>query len=177
MLCGECMINRRTIVASVASATSILVAGCAASSDRYPSLAIREAERVEGSFQVSATPLPGPTPVSETTLSRVQQLVGDARAAHEQFLTSASSAERSVRSAIGSDATSNAWASAQVDLADLDSHRSIAAIALGDLDLLYVDSTISFSERDEIDAARKTVVGMISEEDAILARLRGDLAR
>ena len=51
-----------------------------------------------------------------------------------------------------------------------------AAIALGSLDLLYVDATLSFEERDEVGAARAEVLAMIDEEDRILADLRGQLA-
>ena len=39
-----------------------LLAGCAADTDRYPSLAIRDVERVSGTFEVAeGDPAPAPT--------------------------------------------------------------------------------------------------------------------
>ena len=59
--------------------------------------------------------------------------------------------------------------------------RSEAMIALADLDSLYVDArnqavpTGGSGDVDAIGATRADVIGMIGEEDAILASLRGRL--
>ncbi|HCJ22795.1 MAG TPA: hypothetical protein DHV64_14940, partial [Erythrobacter sp.] len=74
-------------------------------------------------------------------------------------------------SAIGSDS----WATAQVALADLDSARSIAATALGDLDILYTAATVQAQDSAAIAAARETVIALVREEDDVLARLRAQI--
>ncbi|WP_427965790.1 hypothetical protein [Altererythrobacter sp.] len=149
------------------------VSGCASSGSHYPSLAIRDAERVQGSFAVAEgeNQVPVPAPAGEETLSRVQSLVGQAHSAHDGFLEAVSGAERAVNSAAGQAVSDNSWASAQVALADLESQRSNATLALGDLDLLYTDATLSFMERDRIDSARNEVQALIGQEDDTLARL------
>ena len=48
---------------------------------------------------------------------------------------------------------------------------------LGDLDLMYVDTTLAFEAREEVAAARDRATAMLREEDAILARLREILPR
>ncbi|MBL4717120.1 MAG: hypothetical protein JKZ02_01450, partial [Erythrobacter sp.] len=64
---------------------------------------------------------------------------------------------------------------AQVALADLDSARSIAAIALGDLDILYTAATVQAEDATPIAAARMTVIALVAEEDDVLARLRAQV--
>jgi hypothetical protein len=104
---------------------------------------------------------------------RIASHRSDAKAAHANFIAATGSTERLIRAARGSGPDSNSWAAAQIALADLDSLRSIAAIALGDLDLLYVDSSVEFARRTEIAEAREQVLVLINEEDRELARLRG----
>ena len=152
---------------------ALALSACAAGSDAYPSLAIRDAERVEGSFEpdAAATPAPAPAPPSAELVARLAQLREEAAGAHREFLSSVPDAERLAAAAgeVGSDG----WASAQVALADLDSARSKAAVALGDLDVLFVDATLAADRRDAIAATRAEVVRLIGEQDAVLARLRG----
>ncbi|WP_061922518.1 hypothetical protein [Altererythrobacter epoxidivorans] len=153
------------------------VSGCASGSGDYPSLAIREAERVQGTFPVegadgAATTPAGPAPVDASTLEKAAIWLDQAKASHARFLEAVPQAQRTVANA-GSGPDSTSWGSAQVALADLDSHRSDTAIALGDLDLAYVDATLSFVEREQIGQIRESVVALIGEEDDVLARLRG----
>ena len=80
------MIDRKHLVFPFAA---LLVAGCAASSDRYPSLAVRDVERAEGTFD----PVPGPqldVPEVEVDVgpdlgAGLTSLVADAQAAHTAF--------------------------------------------------------------------------------------------
>ena len=97
------MIDRKHLVFPFAA---LLVAGCAASSDRYPSLAVRDVERAEGTFD----PVPGPqldVPEVEVDVgpdlgAGLTSLVADAQAAHTAFTDAVPAAERSVRAASGS---------------------------------------------------------------------------
>lgn len=149
---------------------------CAASSDRYPSLAIRDAERVQGSFEAPSSEALLPTPASAESLANAESLLQSANDSHRKFLASVAGARSAVANA-GSGIESNSWANAQVVLADLDSRRSETAIALGELDLMFTDATLGFTERAEIEAVRAQVIAMVAEEDAVLAQLRGTLSR
>lgn len=168
------MVGQRLPLVLAASALSLALAACAGSSDRYPSLAIREVERVEGTFR-PVTPEPeflAPAQAPAGQKAQLESLVAQASAAHRQFLAAAP-VTRDLILAIGEHGPEdNSWASAQVALADLDSHRSSAAIALADLDLLYATASTDFVERQEIDAARDQVIDWIRQEDDILAGLR-----
>lgn len=157
----------------------ILLAGCATADEEYPSLAIRDVERAQGQFETGEparldiepveTAFDGP--LSET----VAGLVDTAAEAHAQFTSIQPRAARLVAAARGSGVGSDSWAAAQVALAELDSARSQAAIALGDLDTLYVAARTAAEEADAIDAARNRVIALVAEEDAVLGRLRADL--
>lgn len=156
-----------------------ILGGCAATDTRYPSLAVRDVERAEGQFEpVEPTPTPLP-PVSVVPAGelepRLAALVGQAEDAHRAFATAASGASRLAAAASGTAVGSDAWASAQVALADLDSARSQAAVALGDLDILFIAASVEGAERTAIAAARDRVIALIAEEDAVLERLRAQV--
>jgi hypothetical protein len=158
--------------------TAILLSGCAAPRAAYPSLAVRDAERVQGNFQTE----PGPVspaiaaPLSADVTERLTQLQAAAASAHRRFLDAAPGATRLVNAASGASIASNPWSSAQVALADLDSTRSQAAVPLGDLDFMHTDASLSLSQSDAIDQARESVTSMIAQQDTILSALRGKLA-
>ena len=162
--------------------TAILLTACAGQSDSYPSLAIRDVERVEGgrvegSFQPETAALEpiAESPPSADLVERLAQLQNTAASAHRSFMAEAPEATRLVNAAAGTDVTSDRWAGAQVALASLDSARSQAAVPLGDLDLLHADAAIAFEQRQAIQAARMAVIGLIAEEDAILSDLRNKI--
>lgn len=176
--CAERVLKPRAMMTTrltlACTAASLCLGGCASTSGDYPSLAIRDAERVTGTMEpagegsVQTSPAPAPEGLGQ----QLAQLASAASAAHADFLAAAPQAERLVSAGAGAGVASDRWAAAQVALADLDSARSRAAVSLGDLDLLYADATLAWQEREAITAARDEVTGMIAEEDAILARLR-----
>ena len=150
-----------------------LLGACAATTGDYPSLAQRPAERVQGTFEPddSAPVEPVVVQPSPDVAARLAELVRQAEATHREFTSAAPAAER-LAGASGTTG-SDSWAAAQVALADLDSIRSRVAIALADLDTLWVDSTVEAGPREAIGAARTLVEGLVAQEDATLARLRG----
>lgn len=171
------MIDRKHLVVPLAAA---LLAGCAGSAPgHYPSLAIRDAERAEGTFE----PVPSPrldVPAVDVDVTggleaRLAALLGQAQSAHTEFGATVSSAERRVEAASGSGVGSDSWAAAQVALAELDSARSNAAIALGDLDILFAAATVQAQDREAIVATRDAVIALVAQEDAVLERLRARL--
>lgn len=160
----------RPFTASLVCAT-LSLAACAGDGGRYPSLATRRAERVEGSF----TPPPvvlEPAPMPDGTLGTLGELEALARGAHSRFLARAPQARAAVAIARGVSPEDNRWGAAAVALADLDAIRSEAAVALGDLDLLFADASVGFTQRDAIGRTRSEVVALIAEQDRILNELR-----
>lgn len=159
------------------------LAGCASTND-YPSLARRPAERITGSADVVAptpAPSPPPAPPSPEMTGRLAQLVEQARAAHAKFAARRGEAERLVGAASGAAPGSESWSVASIALGDLDSRRSEAMVALGELDEIYVGEAVKAAETGEngnanaASAAHAQVNGWLAEEDAILDRLRGRL--
>ncbi|MCT2558520.1 hypothetical protein N0B51_05955 [Tsuneonella sp. YG55] len=155
-----------------ALAAAALLAGCATPGD-YPSLAQRPAERVQGAFTPDdADPQPlVPVLPSADLVARLTQLEREARTAHGEFVEATPAARQ--RAERAGPVASDSWAAAQVALADLDSIRSRVAIALAELDSLWVDATLEAGPRDAIGAVRRTVEALVAQEDAVLAQLRG----
>lgn len=153
-----------------------LTAACASTPGEYPSLALRDAERVEGTFGADTAdqvPAPPPPPIvpNADLAARLAELQRQASGFDARFRAAAPAAERLARAAGGTG--SDSWAAAQVALADLDSLRSQAAVSLADLDTLWVDATLEpGSPREAIGAVRESVQAMIAAQDAVLARLR-----
>ena len=163
--------------------TSMMLAGvtlalsaCQSTEGAYPSLAVRDVERVEGQFAPVAVPpldVPAvPTQIDGTMEQRLATLGEDARAAHERFLAAEPAAARLASAASGAAVGSDAWASAQVALSDLESIRSETAIALADLDILAIAATVQAEESGAIDAARAEVLARVTAEDRTLESLR-----
>lgn len=162
-----------------AIALSLIVAlgACASSGEDYPSLAIRDAERGEGTFE-APEPRRLDVPPVEVDLTggldaRLSSLVAGAREAHGDFLEARPRAEQLVAAASGSAVGSDSWAAAQVALAELDSARSRAAVPLGDVDAIYTAARVSAEEVTAIEAARDEIIALVRLEDAVLADLRG----
>ncbi len=158
----------------------VLVAACASTgTTRYPSLATRPGERVSGTAEPVGPPVA--PPATAQTGSRLAQLRAQARAAHARFGERRASATTLSAAARGVAVGSEAWSVAQVALASLEAARSEAMIALADLDSLFVTAKIDAvptegsGDVDAIGAAREDVIGLIGEEDAALAALRGRL--
>lgn len=151
---------------------AVLLGACA-SSGNYPSLAQRPAERAQGTFTPdTAEPAPPPPVAPSADLAaRLAELRSQAEATHAEFVRAAPAAERLANAAGGRG--SDSWAAAEVALSDLDSIRSRVAVALADLDALWVDSTLEAGPREAIGATRTAVEALVAEEDAVLARLRG----
>ena len=151
----------------------LILTGCASASKTYPSIAIRDAERVNGTF---APPVSKePAPLRQEFARQLDQIRVDAAASHENFLAAAPGARSAVSAGADAELSSNAWATAQIAISDLESLRSITAVALGDLDLMFADATLAFEKRQAVAAARDEVLGYLRVEDSTLAELRSRL--
>ncbi len=163
-------------IASLCLPLSLCLGACASPGGDYPSLAIRDAERAQGSFSSPERKTIDVPPV-ETDLTgpldqTLVQLVAATEAAHADFLEIAPRARKLVAAAGSSEVGSTAWASAEVALSELDSARSLAAIPLGDIDTLYSAARVAAGDVAAIEAARARITAIIAEEDETLAQLR-----
>lgn len=151
---------------------ALSLAGCSSGAHEYPSLAIRDAERVSGTFVVGDT-LIEPAATSAEVIESLTGELAAARAGHSRFMQMSDEAERLALAARGADTDSNDWAVAQVALAQLESQRSQSAITLATLDLYYADASLDFTRREQIDDVRNQVLAIVRHEDEVLMRLRG----
>ena len=155
-----------------------LLGACASDAATYPSLARRPAERVSGTSEVVAAtptaPLPPAAPSPELS-ARLAGLVQQAEAAHRRFTSREARARGLVSAAAGAAVASESWAVATIALADLESARSDAMIALADLDQLYAAQRIEGGEALATGAAREAVIALVAQEDLVLASLHGKL--
>lgn len=169
------MDHRVTAIRPLAACALLaLMSACASTEGGYPSLAQREAERVDGTFTPDIAEAPPPPPVAPSAdlASRLADLQRQVSAIDAEFRAATPAGERlaSAGGATGSDS----WAAAQVALADLDSLRSRAAVALADLDTLWADAVLQEgTPREAIGAARAAVEAVIASQDQVLSRLRG----
>ena len=152
-----------------------LLAACATSSDKYPKLEIRAAERVTGTFE-APSPLE-PTPLQDSIAMSLPDIQTAAKTSHARFVDTAPATRSTIAAVKGTDSDSNDWAAAQIALADLESHRSDTAIALAELDLLYAQSTLRFEQRQAIAAAIVVVEELVAEEDLVLTQIRSAIAQ
>jgi hypothetical protein len=152
------------------------MAACSTSGS-YPSLAVRDVERVGGSGTPAADEapaIPALPPASADLVTKLQGLVNVAQAADRQFQTNRAAAQRAVGAA-GSEGT-DSWSAASVALAKLESSRSSGMGALAELDLLYADarSTAPLDESPSAKAigdARSEVSTLLDAQDKVIADL------
>jgi hypothetical protein len=167
---------RRVTLRLLPLGPALLLGACAASGD-YPSLAIRDVERVAGSASPatgSAEVIPTLPPPSADLTTRLAGLVDTARQAHARFEAKRAPAERAVAAAGAP--RSDGWTAGQVALSDLQTARSGALVALAELDQLYVDERAAHPEQVSptaatIATARDQVDGWVAEQTAVVSRL------
>jgi hypothetical protein len=154
---------------------ALLVLGACASSgggaSQYPSLDIRESERVLGTMDAPPAPVFTPAPATPATLAGLDTLAATARAAHQRFLAAAGDARAVIRDAAGSATGSDGWARGQVAVAGLASIRSDAMIALADIDRIHVDAHVGGAEIARSEAVRAEVSALVAEQDRVIAGL------
>ena len=165
--------------ASLCVSLSASLAACASTDETYPSLAIRDVERAQGQFEpVQTAQLDVPEVKIDLTGgldARLASLVAAAQNAQSSFEEVRPRATRLVsaarRSAVGSDA----WASAQVALAELDTARSLAAVPLADLEAILVAQRVAADDVAAVTGARDQVLALVARQDAVLADLRAQV--
>ncbi len=158
----------------LALACALPLAACAAP-EGYPSLAVRDSERVSGSFDAPSSPAFIPTATAPATIAELGELAEMAREAHASFLAQAGEARRPVANAAGAARGSLEWSAAQVAIARLESTRSNALVALADIDRLYVAAALEGGELERLAAARDEVAALVEQEERLLTEMLATL--
>lgn len=118
-------------------AGAVLLAGCAQTSTRYPSLLPRPSE---GFNFVEPERPEAPKAAPDAALdAQIATLTATIDAAEQDFQRAVRDAEAKVARARGLAAGSSPWLDAQTALSVLDGVRSRTAIVLGDMDQLRID--------------------------------------
>lgn len=156
-----------------------LVLTACSSAGGYPSLALRDVERIAARSEPGAeTPILPPP--SSDLVRRLSGLVSAAQAADRQFRDQQGSTAAAVSRAAGATAASDSWASAQVALAKLETSRSGAVAALAELDTLYADARNAepagvSPSAEAIAEARKQVSELVGRQNEAIASLSARL--
>lgn len=148
----------------------LLLSACATPGD-FPSLDIRESERVTGTMAAPDDTAFTPAPATPATLADLDALAARIRTAHQRFVAASDEAGTIARRAAGSGAGSEAWSVAQVAIANLESIRSDAMIALADIDRIHVDAHVGGGDIARSEALRAEMGALVAEEDRLIASL------
>ncbi|AKM10544.1 hypothetical protein [Croceicoccus naphthovorans] len=167
------------IQALIAPAALFALSACASDTSRYPSLAIRDAERMSGSAapaEPDVTPPPVPAQPPADLAGRLAAIADAASKSHATFTERARIARaKATRAEPGT----LAWSDAEVALSSLESARSDTMFALADLDSMLATGAVDQAETGvpaglpQILELRDRVAGLVAAEDAVLAEVRG----
>jgi hypothetical protein len=146
-----------------------LAPACAAPPVDYPSLAIRDVERVTGSAMpvASAPYVPPPTPTG--VIDQVAQLQASASAADAAFRAEEARSRGTLTGLRGAEQGTDRWAAGLAALADLEGLRGTTMVVLADLDRLFVDAAVEGGDTAQIGAARDAVAALVDGQNAALA--------
>lgn len=137
----------------------------------YPSLAIRDSERVSVTMAPPDAPLFRPAPESQATIDSLDMLAANAVAANERFQAATGSVEASVGQAAGAAIGSEEWAVAQVEIAGLESLRSDTMLALAEIDSLFVSAVVDGAEYDAAARKRDEIALLVAAQNRVIATL------
>ncbi|OYW44182.1 MAG: hypothetical protein B7Z08_10695 [Sphingomonadales bacterium 32-68-7] len=152
----------------------VLLGACqTAAPGDYPSLAVRDAERITGTL---APPPPyRPPPALPAVIGDLARLGAEVAGAQDAFAVAAPAARNAVEAARGSAAGSESWARAHIAVASLESARSRALVALADLDRLYATAATEGTELTPIASARESAALTVDDQTATITALLGML--
>lgn len=155
-------------------AGAALLAGCAQTSTRYPSLLPRANESLD--FTEPERPMAQPTPDAGLD-ARIAALIATIESTDQDFQKAAKDAEAKVGRARGLAAGSSPWLDAQTALSVLDGLRSRAAVTLGDLDQLRIERAQSGQpDYPALQAAMDRATAMVTAEERQARSLEAAIA-
>ena len=167
---------RRIFHVSILLGIGLTVSACATKPGEYPSLERRPAERITATYPPADPPPPIPLPPPPAGVTdRLDVLVGAARSADAKFRQKVPRARALVNATGRAKMGTEAWAVATIAVSELESARAEVMIPLGELDILYNDTTVRGEDPSAIGAARDAVIALIAQEDQALGELRNRL--
>lgn len=161
------------IVVSGLAASAL--SACAGNADQYPSLALRDAERVKGQF--SPSPPDNTAPTYSVSSARIEDALAHARASHRQFMGSEPKVANLALNAKGRDIGDNSHSRALIAVADLTALRSETVSALADLDRLEAQGKTLFAPTEAVKSAQAEVARLIDVQNTALNALTRELQR
>ena len=151
-----------------------VLTGCAAADGRYPSLAVRDAERLGSPVEVPPPLSVGPTAASMET---VFEALTSANRWNTLFEGDLKGVRQLIDASKGLGPQNDTRAQALVALANLTSLRGQTAGVLATLDQLEAESAVKFHPLKEVRDAQARVAMMLQQQDAVLDSLEGELVK
>jgi hypothetical protein len=170
-------ITRKNTAPLLLLACALALAACTKDKALYPSLSIREGERVSGTFTPVAAPAIVSPPPSAEVRGELARLRGEAAASDQRFLAAADNARGPVEAARGAEPGSDAWSAAQVALGDVAIRHSETMVVLAELDRIQIAANLEAGELDAVEAAQGEVAALVRAEDERMNALSGVLAQ
>ncbi|KUR72916.1 hypothetical protein AQZ52_06855 [Novosphingobium fuchskuhlense] len=157
-------------------AAFLALSACSADRSRFPSLAIRPAERA---YQTGQRAMPAPPSGAAATAdlpARVATLNEKATAAHARFVAQKAAATALINAARSTAPGTEAWSRAAIALAGLSAARGEGMVALSDLDRLLIAATEAAAVGSDTDLqvvapAHSAIAALLAEEDRTIADL------
>lgn len=146
------------------------LAGCA-HSDSYQALLPRPEEKIEdfATAQAEAPATARSTEASAALRAQIDQLVSQARTAHEAFMRASSALTPKIMQGAGAAPSSEAWIQSQAAYSALEVLRGGVVDALATLDHLYTESfEKGTGGTDTLVQAQHAVQALRDQEDAVL---------
>lgn len=153
-----------------------LLVGCAGGGEKYPSLAIRDVERVQGQYTPVQPSTPEPIrPIASS--ADIAALLSQARDSHRAFVGAQPQVLRQIQATAGMTEDSKARQAALIAFADLTSLANDTAIPVADLDRFRAEAATTFAPTEAIDAARAEILLLIDEQNKVLDALDRELSK
>ena len=158
-----------------AGCAALLLGACGGAQKEYPSLAVRDAERMVGEL----TPVQGEpaAPTYSVPAAKVDEALASARNAHIRFLAARPGAVTLVQQASGLGIGDDTHSRALIALADLTTLHSETSSALADLDRLEAQGATLFAPLDAVRAAQGEVESLVLAQNQTLDSLASELSQ
>ncbi len=168
----------RRITPLLLVAATLALSACSTREGAYPSLIKRPAERITATWPPAPpSPPPAPVPLDPEKASRLDGLLAQVTAADGRFSGKIARARPLVGAARKAAMGSEAWSVASVAIAELESARAEAMMAMAQLDSIYADARTEGRDVSEIEATRQQALAIIAAQDGVLDSLKGALER
>ena len=151
------------------------VGGCASADGRYPSLAVRDAERAQGTLEPAAPAVP--SVIAITNLESLDAAINRAEATHTKFTSLQGDVAALVSASRGLGPENDTRARALIGVAQLASLRAETALALADLDVMEAKAASGFKRTKDIRDFQAVIMKLLAQQDETLDSLSETLSQ